>query len=114
MFILQVRISTDGGEMTAYLSGEIDHHTAAEMREIIDSSAEQKKPTVLRLDFSGVTFMDSSGIGLIMGRYRMMSLLGGKTLVENVPKSMERMMQLSGLSALNLIKTGSEKDEAIK
>ncbi len=111
---MDVKIITDHGEMTAKLYGEIDHHRARIMREMIDSAAEKNKPSILYLDFGGVTFMDSSGIGLIMGRYRTMKLLGGEVRVLNIPKSMERMVELSGLSALNLFSEGSEKNEVKK
>lgn len=111
---MDVKIITNHGEMTAKLYGEIDHHRARVMREMIDSAAERNKPSILYLDFGGVTFMDSSGIGLIMGRYRTMNLLGGEVRVLNIPKSMERMVELSGLSALNLFSRGCEKDEVKK
>ena len=62
------RVSFNGNEMSYVLSGELDHHSARLARENIDSLIQQKKPSVLRLDFSEVSFMDSSGIGLIMGR----------------------------------------------
>ena len=73
-----------------------------------------KKPSLLRLDFSGVKFMDSSGIGLIMGRYRLMSLYGGIVRVVNVPDELERMMKLSGLSALDIMERRVIKREAAK
>ena len=98
---MDVKIITDHGEMTAKLFGEIDHHKARSMRETIDSAAERNKPTVLYLDFGGVTFMDSSGIG-------------GEVRVLNIPPSMERMVELSGLSALKLFEKGCEKDEVKK
>ena len=106
------KTSYDGNILTIYLKGEIDHHTAREIREATDSLIQLNKPSVLRLDFSGVTFMDSSGIGLIMGRYRMMLLYGGSTKAVNVPESLERIMNLSGLGALNIIEQGGELYEA--
>ena len=69
---------------------------------------------VYRLDFSGVSFMDSSGIGLIMGRYRLMSLYGGIVRVSNVPESLERMMKISGLNALDIIERRGERIESTK
>lgn len=96
-------ISYDGSTLTVLLRGEIDHHGAKAIRETTDSLIQQQRPQALRLDFSSVTFMDSSGIGLIMGRYRMMSLYGGTLQVINVPEGLEKMMLLSGLGALNII-----------
>ena len=68
---MPVRISTEANTMTAFLSGEIDHHSAAAIRDAIDTQIQINRPKLLKLDFSEVTFMDSSGVGLIMGRYKM-------------------------------------------
>ena len=61
------------------------------------------QPRVLKLNFADVGFMDSSGIGLIMGRYRTMQLYGGDLRVTDVPDSLRRIMELSGLNALDVI-----------
>ena len=100
---MNVKISCCNGKMTAFLSGEIDHHTAREMRKEIDSYAENVHPTLLNLDFSSVQFMDSSAIGLIMGRYRLMNLIGGYVKVINVPKHLERLINISGVGALGVL-----------
>ena len=100
---MPVRIEPkESGVVTALLEGEIDHHSARGMREAIDSAVVRIKPEVLRLDFSAVGFMDSSGIGLIMGRYRLMSESGGTLEVINVPASMSRMMRMAGLCRLGI------------
>lgn len=88
--------------MTALLSGEIDHHSAAALREAIDDSIHRCKPKQLRLDFSGVSFMDSSGIGLIMGRYRLLSEYGGKLSVQGTSPVNARMIKLAGLGRLGI------------
>ena len=54
--------------LTAFLSGEIDHHSAKTIREEIDLAVSEQIPKELWLDFRDVSFMDSSGIGLVMGR----------------------------------------------
>ena len=61
------------GTLAAYLSGEIDHHAAQSIRREIDAQVDDRLPELLTLDFSGVTFMDSSGVGLILGRGRHIS-----------------------------------------
>ena len=86
--------------LTAFLSGEIDHHTAAGMRQQIDYAVERGSAETLRLDFSGVTFMDSSGVGLVMGRYRLMCSRGGTTRVQNATPPVMRMLKLAGLDRL--------------
>lgn len=97
------KINVNDNQITVYLTGEIDHHSARELRQAIDSVIQSKKPVLLNLDFSGVTFMDSSGIGLIMGRYRTMLLFGGKLKMINVPENLKKIMLLSGLGTLDLI-----------
>lgn len=98
-----VTISMSDDEMLARIDGDIDHHTAQNMREPIDEVINSKFPKVLNLDFSGVQFMDSSGIGLIMGRYRLMKSLGGKVKVTNMPAHIEKLIRLSGLGILGLV-----------
>ena len=73
------------GTLAAYLSGEIDHHAAQSLRKEIDAQIDDRLPELLTLDFSGVTFMDSSGVGLILGRGRHIGALGGRLTVQNGP-----------------------------
>lgn len=90
--------------LTAYIEGEIDHASAAGIRAQIDGAAQSLKPRLLCLDFSGVSFMDSSGVGLVMGRYRQMKLLGGILKVINVPDRMYRIFEMSGLDSLGVLR----------
>ena len=90
--------------LTVKLKGEIDHNSAAKLQTAIDSQINALRPKLLELDFSKVGFMDSSGIGLIMGRYRSMGLIGGKIKVINVPENIGRIISLSGISALGVLK----------
>lgn len=91
------------GVLSAFIDGEIDHHTAPPIREKIDMNIERYKPEILRLDYSGVTFMDSSGIGLIMGRYKLISSYSGKIEVVNVPQNMAKVVKLSGIERLGKV-----------
>lgn len=90
--------------LTAYINGEIDHDSAVRIRTEIDGAIQSLKPKLLCLDFSEVTFMDSSGVGLVMGRYRQMKLLGGMLKVVNIPDSMYRIFAMSGLEALGVLR----------
>ena len=101
----------NGSELTLYVTGEIDHHNARRIRETADGLIQQKHPTLLNLNFSGVSFIDSSGIGLIMGRYRTMKLYGGRLKVTEIPKGLRRMMELSGLSGLDVLERGFDENE---
>jgi stage II sporulation protein AA (anti-sigma F factor antagonist) len=97
---MSVIIESSGNSVIAYLSGEIDHHSAKSIREEIDKSIESSKPAQLTLDFKNVTFMDSSGIGLVMGRYRLMQMINGKVTVKNASLHIRKVMRLAGLDRL--------------
>ena len=93
---MAVEITLQDRTLVAVLDGEIDHHCAQPMRTEIDEKITAYQPEVLVLDFAGVTFMDSSGIGLIMGRHRSMESIGGEVIVRNPPQHIRRVMRLSG------------------
>ena len=99
-----VDLTYENKVLTALLYGEIDHHIAPKIRAQIDMKTETFRPKVLRLDFKGVTFMDSSGVGLVMGRYRFSSLLGSKLEVVNIPPFAEKVFSLSGIGSLGVMK----------
>lgn len=99
-----VDITYENGAVTARLYGEIDHHIAPRLRAQIDAKCEQLRPARLILDFGAVSFMDSSGIGLIMGRYRCISLIGGRLEVVNIPPTLKKIFTLSGLGTLGVMK----------
>jgi len=95
--------------LTVYIQGELDHHTAKEIRCRIDSEIKRREPRFLELDFSGVTFMDSSGIGLVMGRYKIMSEREGKVVILNPPPPIKKVMMISGIGKLARIINCKEK-----
>lgn len=100
---MPVRIIVEKNRITALLSGEIDHHCAAALRQEIDNAIRENNPQSLVLDFSDVGFMDSSGIGLVMGRYKLMSEIGGKVCIGNPPPHIKKVMKLSGIERLATI-----------
>ena len=101
---MPVIIDTEENTVIAHLSGEVDHHNAAELRSDIDLAIERHRPQTLVLDFDGVTFMDSSGIGLVMGRYKAVKSLGGCVIIENTGSQIRKVMRLAGLDRLAVIK----------
>ena len=90
--------------LTAFLAGEIDHDRAADIRMCVDGMAQSLRPRLLCLDFGRVSFMDSSGVGLVMGRYRQMKLLGGSLHIQNASDSVRRIFLMSGLQSLGVLK----------
>ncbi len=83
-----------------FLSGDLDHHSAAQIRGQIDDEIQSDKTEELFLDFAEVGFMDSSGIGLVLGRYKLMARGGGRVVIENPPPSIKKVMRLAGLATL--------------
>ncbi|MDO5038744.1 anti-sigma F factor antagonist [Clostridium sp.] len=99
-------------KLIAHLIGELDHHSSQEVRVKIDDRIDRDNITNVILDFSKVTFMDSSGIGVVVGRYKKVSANGGNICVANVSKSVNRVFELSGL--FKIIKNFNTVDEAVR
>ncbi|MDD2955166.1 MAG: anti-sigma factor antagonist [Oscillospiraceae bacterium] len=97
---MDVQLTVEEETMTAFLSGEIDHHGAGEIRRKIDEMAQRVRPQKMILDFGGVTFMDSSGIGLVMGRYRLLQSFGGALCLRHVSSPLKKVMRLAGLDRI--------------
>lgn len=91
---------TAGSILSIRIRGEIDHHTAAGIRQGIDATLFEKRPAKLILDLSAVGFMDSSGLGLIMGRYSVMKELGGEMTVWNPSPETRTILTLAGMERL--------------
>ncbi len=96
--------------MKAGLSGEFDHHSVKPVREMIDDAVDINRPRTLFLDFGGITFMDSSGIGLVMGRCRKTQLYGGKVEILRPSVQIKKVMKLSGMDRLAVIDAVADDD----
>ncbi len=106
---MPVTFKNRNGTLTAFIKGEIDHHTVPEIRDAIDDAfVSVENIEVLVLDFYDVTFMDSSGVGLVMGRYRLVSGQGKKLKVNNLSKRDYTIMKMSGIEKLAEIKQRNE------
>lgn len=108
---MPVRIMVAEEEVTAFLSGEIDHHNAKNLRCKIDAAVERELPCLLRLDFGGVEFMDSSGIGLILGRYRLMQDLRGRLTLSALPDHIAKVVALAGIDRLLAEQQTAKKED---
>ncbi len=93
----------DGETLSARLAPEIDHHSARGMREAIDEMLFKLSPEVLILDFSDVKFMDSSGIGLIIGRAEIARELGSEVRIIGLSGMLRRIVRLSGIEKIKNI-----------
>ena len=88
----------DGGCLS--FSGELDHHAAAAAIRRSNSLLDEYQPGSLMLDMSGLSFMDSSGLALLMGLRRRMGYVGGALRVENVPRQAYRVLVSAGMDKL--------------
>ncbi len=95
-----IKLYNDGRRITAALCGDIDHHTARSMRAELDDVIARSRPEMLILDFEQVGFMDSSGIGLILGRLKSVQAVGGDIIIKNVRPNIAAVIRLSGLARL--------------
>lgn len=99
----KVSFTEEESALFAHLVPEIDHHTAKGMREAIDAMLFKLSPEVLVLDFSRVKFMDSSGIGLIIGRAEIARELGTELRITGLSKMLLRIVRLSGIEKIKNI-----------
>lgn len=97
---MKVNITSENGTAVAVLNGEIDHHTARSLRSEIDRFVITMQPERLAMDFTGITFMDSSGIGLIIGRYKLMKEWGGQLEIRGTHPYIRRVLKLSGIERI--------------
>jgi len=88
------------------LYGEIDHHGAIGLREDLDALILRERPRRLVLDLSRIEFMDSAGLGLLMGRYRLMRELGGVMAIENPNRRIMKILSLAGMERFFEISNG--------
>lgn len=97
---MKIDIKSENGSAVARLSGEIDHHNAKEFRTELDRYIVTAQPRELAIDFGDITFMDSSGIGLIMGRSKLMRECGGSLEVRNPQPYIRRVLKLAGIERI--------------
>lgn len=110
---MAVKITSTPLRVTVAISGEIDHHNAAAMRYEADEAIQSRLAPNVRLDFGEVTFMDSSGIGFVLGRYRIVQSYGGNLEVVNLSRRIYSMMKLAGLEKMVTLKI-RERERTIK
>ena len=97
---MNIRTSFQSGRLTVYLSGELDHHEARQALRTLDELLDEYLPRDCALDLSGLSFMDSSGVALIVRLQRRMHDLGGRVWVENPARQPRRVIDASGVDRL--------------
>ena len=101
-----LHIQSDGDVLIATISGELDHHGAVAVRTLIDAEIRARRPKKTVLDLAGLDFMDSSGLGLIMGRHTLMRGLGGTLTLRRPNERVVRIFKLAGLERIVTIEEG--------
>ena len=102
-------IEREGDVMRVILTGEMDHHNAVATRCDIDELIFKERPKKVVLDLSGIGFMDSSGLGFVMGRFALMQKIGGELVLAQPNDRVVKIFELAGLERIVKI----EKEEVL-
>lgn len=97
---MELKFKRKNKTLIILIAGEIDHHTAKELRCKTESALEQMGGKNIVFGFAEVSFMDSSGIGVMIGRYKQIQALGGRIAIACPNEKIEEILCLSGLSRL--------------
>lgn len=97
---MEVNFYEDKKLLVFKITDEIDDCNVQKMRRKADNEIKRYMPKKVIFDFDSVTFMDSSGIGLIIGRYKFTNMIGGKFEVANLTKSVKKIFEMSGILKL--------------
>lgn len=109
---MQIRTSRVGHNLIFKLKGELDDHSAADFRSIFAMEWEKDDVRNLIIDFKEVTFMDSSGVGAIIGRYKQVDQKGGRVAICSPSKTVAKLIEMSGL--LRIISIYPSEKDALK
>lgn len=93
-----------GSALTIKLRGELDHHSADETRELIDNKLNKEIYNKIIIDFKNLDFIDSSGIGFIIGRYKVIRKRNGTIEIINASKKVKKILDMSGIGKIISIK----------
>lgn len=97
---MEITVTIKKKILVVSLSGELDHHTAKKVKDLAEEVIKNKGITNLVFDFTKLTFMDSSGIGVVVGRYKLVSSLGGHVAIVNNSATIDRLLTMSGIKKI--------------
>jgi len=102
---MEIRYKRGDKNSVAYIIGEIDHHNAKAARESIDRKICEYGSECFALDLSGVTFCDSSGLGLVMGRMKKCTECGSELIIANPSPAAYKILKIAGMDKLLKIRS---------
>ena len=102
---VNINFDREDKQLVVEITEEIDHHVAEKIRRKVDNEITRYMPRKTIFDFSRVSFMDSAGIGMLIGRYKMMKLIGGSLEIVNISETVKRILEMSGINKIIPIKT---------
>lgn len=102
---LKMDLEVKNGVLCIRLEGELDHHTADELRIRVNQLMDEEMIQHILLNLGKLTFMDSSGLGVILGRYKQITSLGGEMVVCAISPTVRRLFELSGMFKIIRLET---------
>ena len=107
-----IEFNKEDKQLTFKLTEDADQHTVEKVRRKMDNEIKGYSPRKIVFDFSNISFMDSAGIGMVLGRYKLAKMLNGDLEIINVNKSMKKIFDMSGVSRIiNIIE--EDKNEGV-
>lgn len=109
---MEIRLIGDKHTLLVNVDGELDHHMAGKIRETVDRKIKSTNAVNIVFDFTKVGFMDSSGVGVIMGRYKIAKMLGGRVIIFGAKKQTRRIIEMSGID--KIVKLCDKLEQALE
>ena len=109
---MEIRVNITKNTLIVLPIGELDHHTAKELKSLTEEIIKNRSVKNLIFDFSHLSFMDSSGIGVIVGRYKLISSLGGQVAISSPSGNIKKLLHISGIE--KIITSYKNTDDALK
>lgn len=94
---MSIKCRHERGRLTVFFKGDIDEFACRTLRTELDAEMEREKPREVVFDLKDVSFVDSTGLGLILGRYKKLSASGGVLRLKDVPPQVDRVFRMSGV-----------------
>ncbi len=112
MKTMQIKLIGNKKTLVVRIDGELDHHIASKLKDAIDEKIRRTNAVNVIFDFSDSGFMDSSGIGVIMGRYKAVKTLGGNVILTGLDAQLKKIIKMSGID--KVVKVSKTTEQALK